>query len=617
MAKKVLSIEISYPVSKVAEVDFKTKKSKVYQCFGITTPKEAFDDGFLLNVEEFSKTLKEELDSRKIKTKQVVFTVASSRIANREVMIPAVNIKKIGDLIKANSQDYFPVELSEYEIAYKLIDTIETQEVKQHKVSVYAIPKNLTEKYYGLAAALGLKVAAIDYSGNSILPIAKAVCPEEGVAMLIKIDEHNTLLTVMKDGKSVLQRNVISGADIAIETLCDLSAFGRDLTYEEAVEKLRGKACIRKSFDTTIVDEEDINNNDDKYMLARMSLTDSLRGLVSSIIRVIDYYNSRNSEEPIQYYYLTGFGGDFSGLSKLLGTEIREKVSVVSYIDGININKALSSEEVSLGEYLSCIGAAINPIDYVVSAKAGEKGKIDLNNIKIADIMAGLENLPLKPICIAVCVLGVVAGIGMSVYSNIKLTEAKENNYYLKSRINDLVDYEITYDEYTALTDLHADVMNMYSLTKNPNEKILAFLSELEDKMPSSVMVSVFVSNIDECSMTMDVRTKEEVGSVVENLRSFESVEEVVFTGASKTVNDSQEATWNFTVTVKYAQMPEGIEENNNSEYISSPDYSEEDTEDVENSEETEDEETEDEDTEDEEIIDETDESDDDVIIEE
>lgn len=581
MAKKVLSIEISYPVTKVAEVDFKTKKSKVYQCFGIPTPKEAFDDGFLLDIEQFSKTIKDELDSRAIKTKQVVFTVASSRIANREVMIPAVNIKKVGDLIKANSSDYFPVELSDYEIAYKIIDTIESEDAKQHKVSVYAIPKNLTEKYRGLAAALGLKVVAIDYSGNSILPIAKAVCPDTGVSMLMKIDEHNTLLTVMKDGKSVLQRNVIAGADIAIETLCDLSAFGRDLSYEEAVEKLRGKACIRKSFDTTIVDEEDIANNDDKYMLARMSLTDSLRGLVSSIIRVVDYYNSRNSEEPIESYYLTGFGGDFSGLSKLLSTEIREKVTVVSHIDGININKAVSSDDISLGEYLSCIGAAINPIDYVAATKEGKAGKVDLNNIQIADLMAALEKLPLKPISIAVCVIGIVAGIGMAVYSNMQLTEAKEDNYYNKSRINDLIDYEITYDEYTALSDLHADVLAMYDITKCSNERILAFLSELEDKMPSSVAISVFTSSDEECAMTMDVRTKDEIGVVIENLRTFESVSAVLFNSATETVNDSQEKTWNFTVTVTYADMPEGIDEEDYSQYIDSPDYYEDDEEEI------------------------------------
>lgn len=592
MAKKVLSIEVSYPVTKVAEVDFKTKKSKVYQCFGIKTPSGTFEDGFLVNIEEFAKTLKEELTSRGIKTKQAVFTITSSRIANREVMIPAVKIKQIGALVQANAADYFPVELSGYQIAYKVMDTVESEGAKQHKLLVVAMPKALIETYNSLAAAVGLKVAAIDYSGNSILPIAKAACGI-GVSMLIKVDEHTTQLTIMKDGKSVLQRNVQSGADIAVETMQDLSAFGRDLSYSDALELLRGKTCIRKSFDASMLDEDDLSNDDEKYMLARIALTDSLRGLVSSITRVIDYYNSRNAENQIEKYFLTGFGGDFSGLSKLMSTEVGAKVSVLSHIDGVNLNRSAASETVSLGEYLSCIGAAISPVEFVVDnsakAKKGSSLNIDLSKVNFTIV------------AIVVCVVGIGAAIGMSVYSYLKLMVAREENIYLKSSINELVSYEIEYEKYEGINTLYNDVTTMYEMTESPNERLLAFLTELEDKMPSSIAISSFTSSTEDCVMSINVRSKEDVGTTIQNLRSFATVGAVEFAGASERENENAETSWEFTITITYCDPPEGYDE----EYSDYTDYDSDDYSDDSYEEESEDASDDDEEAEGEEIEDE------------
>ena len=583
MAKKVLSIEISYPVTKVAEVDFKSKKSKVYQCFGIKTPEGTIEDGFFINIEEFSKVLKEELNRRNIKTKQAVFTITSSRIATREVTIPAVKIKQIGALVQANASEYFPVDLSGYQIGYKQMDTIEVDGAKQHKLLVVAMPKALVDSYNSLAAAIGLKVVAIDYSGNSIIPIAKAVCGA-GVSMLIKVDEHTSQLTVMQDSKSVLQRNVQVGVDYAVETMMDLSAFGRDLTYEEALEMLRGKTCIRKSFDASVLDEEDLNNDDEKYMLARIALTDSLRSLVSSVVRVIDYYNSRNTDNPIERFYLTGFGGDFSGLSKLMSTEIGSKVTVLSKIDGINVTRSADSESASIGEYLSCIGAAISPIDYVIGASDRKKSgalNIDLSKVNFTIV------------AIVVCVVGIIAAIWMAITANLKFVVAEEENHYLKSRINEIGEIGVVNQRYENATQLYSDIKTMYELTRNQNENLRNFIIELQNKMPSEVAFESFSSNIDSVSITLSVRTEEEVGATIANLRAFETISDVILQGAVNEENDIGEKVWKFSITADYAPLSEyDADEYDEAADYEYEDYSDEEYEDSE--EETDEEEAED-----------------------
>ena len=133
MANKVLSIEVGHSLTKICEVDFKVKNPRVYSSFTIRTPKGVYEDGYIKRTDEFATVLDEELVKQGIKTKQVVFSISSTKIANREVYIPFVKENKIFNLLVANSRDYFPVDISDYQLAYNILDTVTTEDNKQYK----------------------------------------------------------------------------------------------------------------------------------------------------------------------------------------------------------------------------------------------------------------------------------------------------------------------------------------------------------------------------------------------------------------------------------------------------------------------------------------------------
>ena len=88
MAGKVLSIEVGYSFTKVCELDYQSKKPKIYNSFVLPTPDDILADGMLTVDEGFVAAFKEKLAEKKIKTKTAVFTISSSKIATREVKIP-------------------------------------------------------------------------------------------------------------------------------------------------------------------------------------------------------------------------------------------------------------------------------------------------------------------------------------------------------------------------------------------------------------------------------------------------------------------------------------------------------------------------------------------------
>ena len=68
--------------------------------------------------DSFANALKEELRRHNIREKEVVFTLSSSKVVTREVLIPFVKDNKIRGIIDAQMRDYFPMDVSSYTVSY-------------------------------------------------------------------------------------------------------------------------------------------------------------------------------------------------------------------------------------------------------------------------------------------------------------------------------------------------------------------------------------------------------------------------------------------------------------------------------------------------------------------
>ena len=541
MANKVLSIEIAQRLTRICEVDYKTKNSKVYSCFTMETPENVLDDGMITNPEVFGAAMKQELEKRKIKTKQAVFTIASTRIANRETSIPAVKENRIQSLIEANATDYFPVDITGYQLAYNILDTVEAGDSKQHKLLVLAAPKVLLDSYFLLATLADLSVVAIDYTGNSIISAVKNVCTED-VTMIIRIDEKTSLLTVLKDRNIILQRNIPNGAEELIHTMMELSERDGVLSYTEAIETLRTKSCIQKTFDSSKQEELDFEKSGE--------LTESLSNLSGSILRVVDYYNSRNNDAQIQRILLTGFASDFSGLSKLLTTEIGMKVATITEVEGIDLSRFAKDEGFFVGAYLSCIGAAINPVDFIPEEHKAKKKKGKTKTEKGAK-----PSIDGAQIALAVLIVGIVVAAVLAIVPVTRFIVSNQKNKTLKAKEAELLPAEEIYTKYVSCNQIYSDVTNMYQGIEVQNDGLHDFLLEMEEKMPTDINVLSFDSNNLSVTMNINVPTKEDAGVIIQEFRSFDSLINVTTRQITETTDEMGVTTINFAVECTYRPL--------------------------------------------------------------
>ena len=551
MNNRVLSIEISNSFTKICEIDYKVKKPKVYKVLTVETPEGVVVDGMLQPTQEYADHLVNALGTNGIHTKRVIFTISSTRVASREVQIPNVKANKIEALVKTNANDYFPVDLTQYEIGHYLAGGL-TEEGKL-RVMALAVPKALLDSYYQLAQMCGWEVECFDYSSNSLYQILRDEKSEK-VTMMIKIDENNTIVTVLSAGKVLLQRTVAYGVQDAIETMIASGAYAVNDPMS-AVERFQKKTCLNrvlhqgdKLWEENAGRWEDEDAGNVEVTAARQKITSTLEPLIVGVNRVIDFYDSRNGDTPIERTYVTGLGGSFSGMSKLFTNCLERKVHTLSDMDDkIGMSKAIRSTRPAA--YISCLGAVLAPVGLIDKSQQKAKG------------MTVVSGTNYTFVSVAVLVLGVILSIAMAVTSLTRYFGTVAENVALQARVEELQPAQTVYNEYLSTAAQYDKYKYLYEYTENPNENLVEFINELEQILPDSFYTDSFSSDQTGISMTVNVEGKAAAARTILNIRNMESIEDVQISNITDN-QDEMGGSWvMFSMTGTYRELSDETEE--------------------------------------------------------
>lgn len=545
MISKVLSIKVGGSVTRVCLMDYRSKNPRIYKNFSMKTPEGVISDGVLQgDIKSFASSLRSMIAEKNMHTKYVVFTVQSTKIATREVKLPYTKANRVGAMVAANAGDYFPVDLANYQLSHNILGIEEDEEQgKKYKIQVLAAPKNLLDGYMQLAELCDMDIVAIDYAGNSVYQVVKTECTS-GANLVMKVGETTTLLMVIEDSSILLSRTIPYGIDEAISEIQNNTAFGPKLSYEQAVTLARRKTCIRRSIQEQFSnmgdeEEEDINEKDESAELleAKKAVTEAFESLINQINRMVDFYNSRYPKKPIHRMYLTGMGGEFSGLSKLLTNSIGSKVTVLSKIQGLHIDRFF--KDTSFGEYIENIGAAMAPINLY-----------DIKKKKDATV-AGVDKNIIPVVVFAVC-MGV--SIVLVVTSILPYVIEKQTNEHNKVMVESLRSIEPVYNEYVTIKAENEYLTSIEDYTWTHNGQLVEFIEEMESKMPSSIKVTSFTSNRTGFTIGLSVNNKKEAAKVITQFRTFNSVADVTVSAIADTKNDAGVREVSFTLEGVYKE---------------------------------------------------------------
>ena len=505
---KILSIELGHSVIKLCEMDYKVANPKIYQCQEAITPPGAVNDGYIMEgkMNDLAYAIKETIARNGIKTKKVIFTVASAKIINREVTVPGVKENQIGATVQANLADYFPVSLADYEVTHSLVQTIpDGPDQGKHRVNIFAAEKGMLESYKKLAAACELDIVNVCCSGATIIETARRQAAS-GVQAIIKMEEKYSIISVFKDGVLMLQRSINYGVGDALQTVATQPTFA-------AGDTLGVWRLITKQNCTA---EPVPGIKEAGRPEARQMVSEALVPMINGILRVFDYYSSHFTGNEIENVSIVGLGAQFNGVPEILGSALGivcRKAGMFQDIQAVDTDVKQKSDA-----YSSCIGAGLAVDGFIHDTGKGALSKEI--NFTLVSVLVG--------------VLGLVLVITMVLMSVLPYTAEKKE----ETRLQQLeVEYEqglVAYNEYMATKKMYDEILVGTSKSMHANDNLVAFLEEMEQKMPYDVVFEAFSSNDEECTIDMVVQNKEIAAKVIDTFRDFKSVMAVEVTGLTE-----------------------------------------------------------------------------------
>ena len=170
---KVLSIQLGREETLLVLLD---KTGEILHTASLETPVDAVEDGVIHNPAAVQEMLKEALqDPIFKKVRNAVFTLCTSQVITERVSTPEMPTAKLGKLLRANADVYFPVDTQDCRLVWQVIGVHQSSDgAKEQSVQLWAVPKAMLQPYYQVANGCGLSVLAIDYCGHGMATAAGA-----------------------------------------------------------------------------------------------------------------------------------------------------------------------------------------------------------------------------------------------------------------------------------------------------------------------------------------------------------------------------------------------------------------------------------------------------------
>lgn len=571
MAKKVISIEAGIQWTKVALVDYRKKNPPVHEAFAFRTPEHAVEDGYIRDKDSLARALKEELVRRQILEKDVVFTLSSSKVVTREVVIPYVKDNKIKGIIDAQSRDYFPMDISGYTISYSKMDVVEDDGKKQLKLLLVAIPDNLLGNYVSFAQLAGLKVETFDYIGNGCIQLMCDSFVDN--AMIIQLEEQATVISILENKKLAFQRVTPYGYGATISAVVDHPILGIDDEEKAFDFLLEHNVIFNKPSMPDNGDPAQQAINQTQADEAYEDLAESLRYHLRIANTALDYYQNQVKQEFVGNVYLVGDGSRFAGIHKLFAQELPlplQKIDFAKIIDlrnqnGVNDQKKAGKkkhqdytdpvmEESSNPRqpraatpvgFLSVIGAAVHPLDAKPKEmQAADSKKNDLHTAYV--LLAGSLLLSL------LLILG----------SSVRQLIAHSEHRHLTDQLEALAYVQQTYDESSRVQQEEQVYVTIDDATKTKNEYLLPLIEQLEAELPSAIKVTSMQTDDNLITLNMTADRKITVGQMLLNFQNVTLLTDPSIPSMSEqTDEESGKSEWTYTLNAYYGDLEEQADE--------------------------------------------------------
>ncbi|MCL2638867.1 MAG: pilus assembly protein PilM [Oscillospiraceae bacterium] len=521
---KFLNIEVGDSFVKVCLTEKKKNIVILKKAFMVETPIGTAADGMISDPGMLGSALTPKLHEHGMSgVKNVIFTLVSGKVATREVMLPPVKENRIKQVIEANTSDYFPVDISRYLVSYGMLKTVsDGREAGSHLMAL-AAPLQLLDGYIKLAEKMNLEIQGIDYGGNSQFQVLKTLGGANKVTMCIAVTGNHTCITIAKGDRLILQRMLPWGGDDLVDAY--LSAKGEDNgDHEKALDEC--SIPLVKFLAKGILEEQEINR--------------AYNRIVGGISRSMDFFNSSRWSAPLDNIILAGTCANLAGLREAVSGALGgAEVFPLEEFASAALGTVMQGDRAMISHYITAYGSTFAPVDLIPDKyKATKERKKNSEHGIIGAVVIFATSV------IASAILSFSA-----IYEESRLRKELDE---VMQEVNSTRYVEAEHSRYVTYRNAERGFAALDEATRNNNSGLADFFEELEEKMPSDILLLSAVCTNEGVIMNIRVPALETAAMVINQFHTFESVEHLEISSLTQGLDEAGFFFYSFTVNCLY-----------------------------------------------------------------
>jgi type IV pilus assembly protein PilM len=381
---------------------------------------------------------------------------------------------------------------------------------------------------------------AIDYIGNSTFQIVKKQTAA-GVQMVLQMNEQSSIIYILEDSILLLQRTIPYGIENLIDSIINSSSYAAS-TSLEALDLLQKEHILNGKLNQSIhmseaaatyEGSEVLYNKQMQELHAKEEATSTISYLISNVIRVQEYCLSKFKEKKINTIYITGIGAKIRGIHKLISNETGIDVKRIDHLIGVNFTEIQGEFDESA--YVSSIGAAMKPLDFVPEDVQAEKERRSMQT------------------SIVVVLFAAIASVIFVAVSFIQYSSSKSELEALRVKEEQLSEIEILNSKYILATQQYNALDALYQSLPTKNSSLVTVLEEMQKSMPKNVEITSMSSGSEGLAFGVVANSKEEIAQFVMEIKKFPEINSILVGVIVENKDDNGIVKLNTTLTCTYA----------------------------------------------------------------
>ncbi len=311
-------------------------------------PAEAIVDNAIMDSGSVVETLRNLVESQKVKTKNVATSVSGHSVIIRKIQLPIMTEEEMEASIQWEAEQYIPFDISEVNLDFQILGP-DAKDPAQMNAVLVAAKKDFVSDYLAVLRECGLEPKVMDVDCFAMENAFEANYPEEDapVLALVNIGANAVNVNILKEGVSVFTRDIQVGGNMFNEELQKrLGMSGEDAE----TAKLGGAV-------------HDIDPGDVEKVLG-----DAAENLAQEIQRSLDFFTATSADEKVQKLFICGGCSRHPVVRDALLRRLDMPVEVLDPFRGIFVDeKSFDSE------YMHAVGPLMTVAVGLAMRRLGDK----------------------------------------------------------------------------------------------------------------------------------------------------------------------------------------------------------------------------------------------------